>query len=359
MILSIQDPKDPTGPSLQESLLGACQDAIRGGAAFAFVSQGGVKLLLKDKIFKRFAASRRFDLIVGVDGITNPKALTALAESREELPKLDVRVFHHTLRGPLFHPKFCWFRHKSGGILIAGSGNLTARGLRGNWEAFTVSALSSKGVNEVEQKWKAWTASHAGWLKSLDDADVLARAALNIIQPVPGVVEGAENIAEGNEPEIEDEVAAAPAEQSDLILAAEIPRSGDRWNQANFDLNTFREFFGLRPGKVERIILQHTNADGTLGTLESRPGVSVKSQNYRLELDAAAGLPYPDNGRPICVFVRVATRTFKYRLLMPEDPGYAAMAAFLAAEWEGRADRMRRVSTDFGALREAWPDSPL
>ena len=101
------------------------------------------------------------------------------------------------------------------------------------------------------------------------------------------------------------------------------------------------------------------NADGTAGEVESRPSVSVRSQNYRFELEAAAGLDYPERGRPVGVFVNVAPRTFRYRLLMPDDRSYTTVFNLLVSLYGGRADRMRRVRTNVGVLRRAWPDSPL
>ena len=34
---------------------------------FAFASSDGVKLLLKDDVFKKFAGAHKFELIVGID----------------------------------------------------------------------------------------------------------------------------------------------------------------------------------------------------------------------------------------------------------------------------------------------------
>lgn len=358
MILRIQDPGYPTVPSLHETLLEACEGAIRGGGAFAFVSQGGVELLLNDKVFTDFAAKGQFDLVVGIDEITNLKSLAALDATKQEHSGLTVRVFHHDLPNTIFHPKFCWFRNKSGGALITGSGNLTVRGLRRNWEAFTVSDLSPKEIDEVEQQWAEWTKSHTNWLKATDDEQVLARAARNVFRPVPRGTGETRAARTEEEPDVDD-IAAGSSLADDAVLVAEIPQSGNRWNQANFTKNDFRNFFGATEGAVQRILLQHVNADGTPGQLESRPSVSVISKNFRFELGAAAGLNYPKSGRPIGVFVRVATRTFKYRLLMPADPDYNLVFKFLKSEFKGRADRMRRVTTTTSALRQAWPTSPL
>ena len=358
MKLHIQDPTNPSAPFLHEKILELCQGATRGGGAFAFVTSDGVKLLLQDEVFKKFAAASSFELIVGVDEITNEKALKALKDTSTELPKLDVKVFWHDRPQSIFHPKFCWFRHKTKSYLLTGSGNLTARGLRGNWEGFGIGEMGGDSVAALEKQWADWRLFHQNRLKPVDDPAVVARAAQNIrrFKPsrrLPGEVDVGVEGAGGEEEKPAEIIANCD------VLMAEIPKSKDRWKQANFDLETFRTFFGAEPGQFRRIVLQHVNAAGELEALETRPSVSVKSQNYRFELDAAAGLDYPANGRPIGVFVRIAPRMFRYRLMMPNDPDYKIVNAILDSMWKGRVDRMKRVPTNTDFLREAWPNSPL
>jgi hypothetical protein len=360
MTLRIQDPKYPTAPSLHESLLEACKDAIKGGGAFAFVSQGGVSLLLRDSVFTGFAANNDFDLVVGIDEVTDTKALDALREAGGECGRLSIRVFHHDLPNIIFHPKFCWFRYERGGVLITGSGNLTARGLRKNWEAFTISVLAPEEIDEVEQQWVSWTTSHATWLKGLDDAQVIARAERNVTRFVRRGDGEAVTVTEEDAERDVDEITRGLAHADDAVLITEIPKGG-RWKQANFKLEDYQDFFGVREGEEQRVLLHHVNTDGTVGPREDRRGVSVQSRNFRFELGAATGLAYPDpkHGRPVGVFLRVATRVFKYRLLMPDDRDYAIVFTFLASRNTEPAGHMRRARTDAGTLRQVWPDSPL
>jgi hypothetical protein len=210
----------------------------------------------------------------------------------------------------------------------------------------------------LERQWNDWINSHVVWLKPPDNRQVLERAALNI-PTRRGRTGRVEPVVEEEVLSEVDEIAIALPQLNDPVLIAEIPRGSTRWNQANFDLANFRSFFGVEPGVTQRILLQHVSEDGTLGNIESRPSVSVKSHNYRFELEAAAGLDYPNQDRPIGVFLQIATRSFKYRLLMPEDPSYSIMASFLDDNWRGRSDRVRRITTNVEALRRAWPDSPL
>jgi hypothetical protein len=358
MPLYIQDPSDLQAPFLHERILEVCQDATCGGGVFAFVTREGVDLLIRDKVFRAFATKGKFDLIVGVDDVTNVRALTALQRAADEMPGLAVRVFYHTLSTAIFHPKFCWFKHGSRAFLVAGSGNLTARGLRGNWEAFIVDELLAGPARELETQWVQWLNLHDAQLRPLDDAEVMARAALNIRLPrPPGVLPPPTE--EGEETEAGPVELAPTSAISHKVLIAEIPKGDVRWQQANFDLDSFQNFFGAQPGASHRIVLQHVDSSGALGALESRPSVAVKSRNFRFELEAAHGLDYPTTGRPIGVFVQIAPRFFRYRLLMPNDPNYAAVSAVLETMYKGRADRMRRAATTTDVLRQAWPDSPL
>jgi hypothetical protein len=91
--------------------------------------------------------------------------------------------------------------------------------------------------------------------------------------------------------------------------------------------------------------------NGLFSDIEIRPSVSVVSQNYRFELEAAAGLDYPSSGRPISIFIRVSTRMFLYVIVMPMDNFYQTVRQFLDQKWEGRADRMKRICTTVQQLQ--------
>jgi hypothetical protein len=362
MKLHIQDPGNADSPFLQEKILELCQSATFGAGAFAFVTAEGVKLLLGDDIFEDFLRRGKFELIVGVDAITNPAALAALKARIAEFRSLDVKVFLNDRKQTTFHPKFCWFTVGHSTLLLIGSGNLTFKGLRGNWEAFGVGELQGDAASAVQSQWAGWRSANSSRLRRVDDPDVVAKAEANVRRAE--LVVAAEEEAEAEPP------AAAPPTlkpmpeirltgRVDDVLIAEIPRAGDRWNQANFNLETFRNYFGAEPGILRRIVLQHVESNGDLGTVENRQSVSVVSQNYRFELDAASGLRYPSSGRPIAVFVRIAARTFRYRLVMPSDPNHSILDALLRSLWKGPSSRMRRVVTNSDLLKEAWPNAPL
>ncbi len=348
MKFCIQDPSWPNSQYLLEQIIDSSSAATAGGAAFAFASPGGVKLLLKDPSFSNFLSRAPFDLLVGVDAITNIAALDKLNACMEEFPRLSVRVFLNRQKSSLFHPKFCWFREDEKTTSLVGSGNLTPGGLRGNREAFFRASLAAAESVQFHGELESWLLSHADNLLDPSDPLVIGRASLNTGK------ESLSNWAHDTVVENDDGAISVSASRNDadVVLIAEIPRSGDRWNQANFDLDTFKNFFGATPGLTERIILTHINEDGTLGPEEVRPGVAVSSHNFRFELEAASGLRYPENGRPIGVFVRVATRTFRYRLLMPGTTLHTSAAHYLDVNCPRQSHALRRFTTTVGPLRD-------
>lgn len=359
MLLSIQDPIDPNADYLHEAMLGACIKATSGGAIFAYASAHGVKLLLEDDTFQKFAKKREFTLIVGVDAITNLKALEALQNYGKQAAGLRLLAFLHDKPRTTFHPKFCWFESTTGGVLLTGSGNLTVGGLRLNWEAFTTLHLSPGEMKEVKAQWNRWMSARAAMLKALNDPDVIARAKQNVVKVKRDAPPSVRRLAVAEEAEVEEDRPSTPTDDGLQVLIAEIG-GGTRWKQANFDIETFKNFFQADPKRQQRVIFYHVAADGSVGDIEQRPSVAVKSQNYRFELEAARGVPYPGGSkRPIGVFVRIATRTIRYRLLMPSDPTYSIVHDFLAKNYKGPTRNLRRVIINARGLREIWPTSPV
>lgn len=368
MLLHVQDPEDPSAPFLLEALLEACKGATSGGALFAFASHSGLKLLMEDKTFAKFAAHGKFDLIVGLDAVTDQQALKTLNDFMIAEPNILGRAFLHTRNRALFHPKTSWFRRKgSGGTLITGSGNLTVGGLRANWEAFNVVHLTENEAKKIQHQWNTLLSLHATKLLAPDAIEALERASRNRLrdarprpakktkQPPPSGDTATEVSAEIVEASVDELIAP-----DSIVLIAELPKASDRWNQANFSLATFEGFFGAKAGKQSRVLLQHVALDGSLEDLESRPAIAVRSRNFRFELQAARHLPYPAKGRPVAVFVRQLTGIFLYRLVLPNDAAaHTAVSDLLEVKWNGPTRQMRRVTTTATELQEYWPDAPF
>lgn len=335
------------GGTLLEHLLLESIGAARGGGIFDWANVNGVRSLLEDSTFDEFLVAGNFRLFVGTDSITDGPAVERLVSLSTTRPRLDVRAFLSPTTS-LFHPKLAWFEHDDRLSLIVGSGNLTMGGLRSNWEAFVNLRLAGKESQEALDSIESFLTSVTDHLLPISDPRVRERASKN---------SGNERTLRRSAP------SATPAQTATVavedVLIAEIPKAGERWAQANFDLESYEGFFGARAGTQRRISLHHVDEHGNLGEVESRPSVEVVSRNYRFELAAARGLAYPAGGSPIGIFLRLATGEFLYSLLLPGDTGYQEIDALLATHWRGRADRKRRLRFSVEDVRAAWPDSPL
>ena len=395
-MLFIQDPSYKNSMYLHETLLSECINSIKGGGAYAFATKDGINMLLTDENFKIFLTKGVYTLIVGTDDITNEHAVNALIELKQKYGKhLVVKAYIHKNKGSTFHPKFSWFQKKDGGSLVLGSGNLTQKGLRHNREAYSVIQHTTDEMEKVVAEWEEWYTHSAPFLFDIDDPIVMIRAKQNTEQTravseakasvrkeiahsqandeLASVYENqpqdpkrvkiatpkkTSNISVKKEQEVLTTQVVITDEDVDIdasywsitdesdVLIAEIPKSGDRWKQANFDKNTFENYFGATCGEngAYRILLKSVNLDGSMCETEIRPSVSVASQNYRFELEAANGLSYPSgSNRPIAVFARVSQRDFIYTLLMPGSTGYDETLTFMAKKQKPSA-RMRRLT---------------
>lgn len=361
-MLVIQDPTDEQSTYLLESLLDAFRSAEKIVGAFSFASSAGVRLFTEDPAFREVAGHHPVDLVVGIDAVTNDRALDSLTAVAQEFPNVQVRAFLNPRPEALYHPKFCWTKTAGGGHLITGSGNLTEGGLLRNWEAYAVEELNELGINAVESAWNTWSAKHNASLLPLDNAAVRRLASANNVLAqegdLPTLVATPPQSAPGSEP-----VTTLQIPNRATVLIAEIPgRTNDRWNQANFHLDDYRNFFGVREGVLRLVVFRHVNADGTMADYErNRRSVTVRSRNFRFELAAAAGIPYPPEGegRPIGVYIRVATRTFFYRLMLPADPEYATVRTLLERRAGAASRLMRTTQMTVADLRREWPTAPF
>ena len=347
--LQFQEPASDSANFL-ELLLESVGKSDRGAGIFSFASVHGVSLLLADSDFSAFLRRSKFELVVGVDAVTVPAVLQRLSDAQDQYLNFRARAFFHRRAGSLFHPKVCWFANGATGRVFVGSGNLTRGGLLNNWEAIGDADIQGQQLRQFEARWRDWFDRNQEFLCELDDQAVLERARRN---------EG-----ERRRRHEEDEVEAVDSQTSgapsgDIVLLAEIPKGSTRWNQANFDLDNFKQFFQLQPGTLRRVVLLPVSPDGTVGDPEVRPSVDVKSHNYRIELGLASGLDYPENGRPIGLFLRIGPRRFRYRLLMPDDAAYGDVQDFLAARWTGSENQMKRIRIGQEELSQALPDLTL
>lgn len=344
--LHLQDPTADTATYLFEEVVAAASTATHGRALFAFASKDGVDALLQDPEIVGLLRRGTFDLVVGVDAVTTRPALERMLEASRSHRSFRPLVFWNET-GRLFHPKLCFFAGKRAATLIVGSGNLTSGGLQSHFEAYVRLAMTRREGERAIRPWDEWLSAHRTHLREID-AEVLSRADRNSMRRPRDV-----------EPEgTRDRLGRAGLGRSN-VLVAEVPRSGDRWNQVNFDIKTIRNFFRIKPGSAQRVFLEHRLPDGTSGGEEVRPCVdSGRSQNYRIEIAAGKGTSYPTHGRPILVFLRTAPRVFRYQLVLPRGDGHAELDSILTHAG-GSPYRVRRIVLSVRQLQDGWPGNAV
>lgn len=338
--------QNPGSDALLRALLTASEGAVRGGGVFSWTNSAGIQAFLEDDALSAFLKAGQFELVVGVDSITDEPAVRSLIALTKKRKGLRTRAFLHNT-GALFHPKLAWFASKQAVTLIVGSGNLTRGGLMSNWEAFTVSRITGDEAAATELQFKKWLIHVDEYLVDITDGRVLTRAKKN----------------KGNERAIKRAGAVAAADRAinvvgnAPILIAEVPRSGGRPSQVNLDKANFQGFFGASIGSQRTILLYEALPNGELGEVEARPGVARQSKNYSFELRGARQAP--KTGHAIAVFLRFGPSDFAYVCLRSGEAGFAEVDTFLAARWAGPSRQVRRIPTTVEELRTAWPQSPL
>lgn len=352
---------DSASPKLLANILAECGSAEKGGAAFAFASAQGVKLLAAEPVFSKFLKASEFTIVVGLDAITDTRAVDELRKLNKSHPNFKPKLFLHSTGGSLFHPKTMWLKTPKGGVIITGSGNLTSGGLKSNWEAMSVQTLSAAEMADAEKSWNAWLKTHSKQLVDVDDAKAIEKAKANTVlrAKIKKVLKktAEEDEADGAEIDAVEEI----VEEFQLTpgLIAEIPKASDRWEQANFDKKSFIEFFGVTLGKDKSVRFFHVQPDGSLVAEAVRPPVAVKSRNFRFELAAAKGIPYPGDGVPIGLFQRVTDTDFNYVLLLPGEDAHTRVTKFLDDVYPKKTRALRRVQITMGDLKKIWPDAPF
>lgn len=348
MDFTIQSP-NMAGRSLLDALVEAADGADRGGGVFAFASARGISMLIDDHSIRELCTSGgTYSLVVGVDAITDQRALDLLHERSKALSGLNPQVLIHGLP-TLFHPKFCWFGSKDVLTLIVGSGNLTSGGLVSNIEAFSVTSLEAPDSTVVEDQLMSWLSQIEPNLFDPDSPEAKEQAASNSGSEVA--------IRRKMAPEEDDTHEQPPEDPSYDALVAEITKNAPKRTQVDIGQEFFISFFGGAADQEKRIVIQHVAPGGVLGEIEPpRALFETKSHNYRFEAKGRGAKDYPEEGRPIGVFVRGPDSIFRYTLVWPGEDGHGELDAFLTSR-EGPSG-VRRHATDLQSVLEAWPDMP-
>lgn len=350
-MLVVQDNDFEGSLHLDEVILSLVPSSVCGGAAFAFVTADGLNAVFGSGEFKEYFKKYSFELIIGIDAITNIAAITRASELiREYRGNFHVRVYFSEDNSSIFHPKFVWFEEKagSGPSLIIGSGNLTASGLQRNTEAFCW-IEGNVASDEVVDTWNQWISSceSKGLLYEINDPKILDLAMQNtrIYQRRSGI-QGQPSFAPNGEPD--PNIDLVPSVEKDLeIMIAGIPMQRGRESQFNMPKKFFTDFFGFDANDAEknasrRVLLQQIDVDGKVHDMESRAGViSSTSSNYRIELDGTRGLNREGEGFPCVVILRIGNRRYLYCVLSQSDDLYDEVLEF--AKYNNQASSARQL----------------
>ncbi len=352
MTLTLQVPGDSN--TLHAALVAAATGATGGFAAFAFATATGIDTALAEPAVHSLLGTGQFQLVVGLDAITDTAAVAALKTAKAALPNASISLFYNPKGGVLYHPKTMFFKRLAGGRCLTGSGNLTLGGLRNNWEAFWRADVSAADAAALEAQWAKWVADHKDNLLPTDDPRVTAQAALNAktrakIQKAVKETD-AEALASLEE-------GAAEAASLNPFLIAEVPKN--RPGQADFGIDTYQGFFGVTIGKPREVTFYQVRTDGSLARPEHRHAVAVKSSNYRFEVEALSGLHHPANDHFILVFERIGKSEYRYVLLKPGEAGHASVQKFLNDNYFVSGNSKRRVVVTQSDVQAAWADNPL
>jgi hypothetical protein len=323
-----------------------------------------VKLLAAEPVFGRFLNASKFSMVIGLDAITDTRAIDELKKLGKRHANLELKLFLHKTAGSIFHPKTMWLKTARSGVIITGSGNLTSGGLVSNWEAIAVEQLTLAEITLAEHSWDTWLKTHRKQLLDLDDPKVVERAKANRIvrSKVKGLLKERKNEDDNVDAEAELIEDVTEEIEKDIllhsVLVAEVPSNGPRWKQVGFSLDVYKSFFGVTRGTKKHVRFYQVRPDGTLSKGEDRESVEVASENYRFELGAASGLAYPAKGHPIVVFEKISDTEFKYVLLMPPSPDHKLVQKYLNDNHPGGRVK-RRIPMTMGDLAKIWPKAPF
>ncbi|EIY4754139.1 phospholipase D family protein [Vibrio cholerae] len=345
MAFFIQDPAGLCGGLLHNSILSEASKASEGGGAFAFATKEGIELLLESQEFRGLLSRGVFTLVVGIDAITNTKSIETLQIYKDKYENLDVKVFYHKESGVIFHPKFSWFRNTQNtdqGSIIVGSGNLTPRGLRNNWEAYFETPLLSAQFTQTYDTWTHWVSTHTQFLCELDDPDVLNKAQENTKEFNRNFTNKVVNInnqpkTTKPKPRVQD---GSTTYNNNRYLLLEVPvgrrvNTPSAYTQANLGKQLFEDFFNIDITITPDLFyFQHVDENGDTDQLEATtPIIKTVSSNYNFKLSATddKGSPQPVTP-PLCIFTEIGVRTYRYRFMLPGDQYYNELRTYLLSQ---------------------------
>lgn len=358
----------------------------------AFASYGGVSALTR-YIKEGKEKGMNIKIILGIDQKGTSK------EALDEVLSwgVDAKIYHTNSKN-IFHPKVYLFENVDIFTLIVGSNNLTVPGLVQNIEcSLLIKDIRSNSIHkDFYEYWKSILDGTEEHLFPLTQEliDYLANECLILsesqrvvlydnannekpkkdsrfkksrIQSLPsGFVPGRHIKAKANNGDSKDSKTKSEGNEKVIhigeeVLIAEIG-GGPRWKQVNFPVEIFENFFGAERGNNSYTIqLTNISKDNILGEVEVRQAVSVKSRNYRFEINCEeTNGAYPDNDkRPIGLFIKLNDREFLYKVLLASNKRYASIKNYLYQESDNSARELKRAIVHVEAIHAIYPELVL
>lgn len=368
--IRVQDPTAPPRSALFDVLVQIASDGQVEYARlfFGFLTGSGVDALLSVPAVADMLRGAAVDVLVGVDAVTDRPGLERLITLEAENPNFRALAIKNNT-GALIHPKMIFVRYSDArSVAVVGSNNLSFGGLSGNVEGYSIGRFDP-GEEPDLGDWDAFLGRWARQLSSIDD-EVLASADRNArrLERLQGAARDVTSAAD-SEVVVSDgqahETIPTDLDIDELMLVSVVPKAGQgpksRWSQVHLSADILRDFFVLEPGT--HAVLQLREVNGT--DVEERPIVysAGSNKNVKVEVgaarEAARTVGYPTNGRPIVLFRREGHDRYRYTLLMPGNPGYAAMDALTAAEFQPKGNQLPRIVTPRSHVLARWPECPL
>lgn len=349
MPLVLQDPNAPTPNSLLDELEKHFKDADAIYCAFAFVTARGINLLFDQaEEVKANLEHVKIHLVIGMDAITNTKAIEKLSALCLKYQNFSVQAFLPR-SGGIFHPKFSWVKKGKTGIVITGSGNLTNGGLKNNFEAFSVIQIDHQTVKIAEENWNKFLANNPDSLFALDAKEVIEAAQQN-----EKLKKATKKIRKEAGKKVDSDVIP---EKGSVVFIEELTK-GRGGKQRDVGTWASKNYFE----KNARLFLTHVNDQGQCGDVEARKLILKPSKNFALDLGASDGLEPIDGKMPIAIFIRTHPFTYYYHIIPFNGKSSKVITAYLEKNakkvQKGHARRIEKQLSIL-ELKAIWPDAPF